>query len=688
MKIFYYVIVLLISVMGCEWKQTDSIPPVFDENLTIAKLESDFDRVKKRIHQQDSDQHVLWEYLLDQQEIIERLISGIKEDETTPDSLMAHEIPLQKEECVQLIASLNQEMDLIRLNASVESKGYNLLNVKDFGAKGDGIANDRESIMKCFEKASALGDGVKVIFPEGIYSMDIDESENPDGHLVIHSLKNLVIEGNGNVTLLMKTYRTGIRVENCFNVQIKNITIDYDPLPFTQGYITNVDKRNDQVEIDIMEGFPLPDNDKFKKAKFLRGTMNHPETGRLYREGDWRVKDLKQTGDRSFNFGVLTNHGFEEKGLTAPLKEGHIFVMHARATPNGGPAIYLYGSSYVTFHEVNVYASPIHIAILFYSDALKFIGCNAIPKPGTTRLTCANADGFHCRSNRKGPYIKDCHFFRINDDDTNIFGKMFSLAKIISPTKIIINASPGDNITGDKVSTPIYQPGELLGFVDPNQGLEIDAYARVKDTWLGEWHGRQWLMLELDRPVQGLVSRDSLGKGPFGSREYVNGKHTNIEHFVANLNTKGNGFVIKDNTFGDHRAASIKIQSTNGIIEGNRIEHVKGAGFFFCALMNWLELYPPRNIVIRGNYIDNHRGFTSTIALPTGERDVKMRPMRRLIIEDNEFRNATDLGISLVNAENVIIRNNVIESNKPFIFENCKNIIQEENKIIRDEKSN
>ena len=685
MKNICCVFIFLLPLMGCIQKTSDTIPPVFVENLTVEKLEGDFERVKNRIQQQDTSKHLLAEYLEDQQEIVDRLIAAIKEDEADTDSLMAHEIPLQKEECAQLISSLNQEIELIRLNASFKKEGYHILNVKDYGAKGDGITNDRESIRKCFEKVSELGDAVKVIFPEGVYSMDMNETENPAGHLVLQSLNNLIIEGKGDVTLLMKTYRTGIRVEDCYNVQVKNITIDYDPLPFTQGYITNVDRINDRVNIDIMEGFPLPDNEKFKKAAFLRGTMNHPGTGRLFREGDWRVKDLTQTGDRTFNFGVLTNHGFEEQGLTASLKEGHIFVMHARATPNGGPAIYLYGSSYVTFHKVNVYASPIHIAILFYSDALKFIECNAMPKPGTKRLTCANADGFHCRSNRKGPYIKDCHFFRINDDDTNIFGKMFSLAKVVSPTRMILNASPGDNITGDKVSTPIYQQGELLGFVNPNQGLEIDAYARVKDTWLGEWHGKNWLMLELDRPVKGLVSRDSLGKKPFGSREYVNGKHSNIEHFVANLNTKGNGFVIKNNTFGDHRAASIKIQSTNGIIEGNRIEHVKGAGFFFCALMNWLELYPPRNIVIRGNYIDNHRGFTSTIALPTGERTANMRPMRRLIIEDNEFRNATDLGISLVNAENVIIRNNIIESNKPFIFENCKNIVQQNNKIIRNE---
>jgi len=354
--------------------------------------------------------------------------------------------------------------------------------------------------------------------------------------------------------------------------------------------------------------------------------------------------------------------------------------MHARGTPSGGPAIFLYGSSYVTFQKVDVWASPIHIAILFYSDALKFINCKAMPKPGTERLTCANADGFHCRSNRKGPYIKNCTFFRINDDDTNIFGKMFSLAKVKSPTEIIINSGAG-RIENGKAITPIYKKGELIGLVNPNQGFTIDAFARVKDISYDEWHGRNFITIILDRPVENLMSRDSLGKGSFGSREYVKGKHRNIEHFVANLNTKGNGFVIKDNFFGDHRASSVKIQSTNGLIEGNNISHVKNYGFYFCALMNWLELYPPRNIMIRNNRVNNHTGFSSEILLPTGTDQVNIRPIRRLWFENNQFLNATTVGISLSNAEEIYFKNNVIESPEPFRFTNSKNIVKENNTI-------
>lgn len=665
---------------ACNQKEQNGIPPVFDENLNLSALEKDFIKVNKKIEKAGIEDHILYEYFTDQQGIISRLLDGIKEDEKKPDSLLSHEIPLQKEECAQLINSLKTELELINKNQGFIKQGIETINVKDFGAKGDGISNDREAISKALTKAKQMGNGVKVLFPEGTYSIQVDEKAQVSGHLELIGIKDIVLEGQGDALLIFKNYRTGLWLEDCHNVKVKNLSVDYDPLPFTQGVITNVDRENDRVEIRIQEGFPLPNTDKFIKAGFLRGTMNHPETGQLYQKGDWRVKELVELDTNKFSFGLLSNYGFERKGLAKEMKEGHIFVMHARGTPGGGPAIFLNGSSYVTFHQVNVWASPIHVAILFYSDALKFIDCKAMPKPGTQRLTCANADGFHCRSNRKGPYIKNCTLFRINDDDTNIFGKMFSLAKVKSPTEIIIN-SGADRIENGKASTPIYKKGELIGLVNPNQGFTIDAYARVKDISYDEWHGRNFLTIILDRPVENLVSRDSLGKGPFGSREYVKGKHRNIEHFVANLNTIGTGFVIKDNSFGDHRASSVKIQSTNGLIEGNNISHVKNYGFYFCALMNWLELYPPRNIMIRNNMVNNHTGFSSEILLPTGTDQVNIRPIRRLWFENNQFLNADTVGIRLSNAEDIYFINNVIEAPEPFRFTNCKNIVKENNTI-------
>ena len=53
--------------------------------------------------------------------------------------------------------------------ASTSSKTY---NVKDFGAKGDGVADDLKAIQAAIDQASQTADGSTVYFPKGIYLVE------------------------------------------------------------------------------------------------------------------------------------------------------------------------------------------------------------------------------------------------------------------------------------------------------------------------------------------------------------------------------------------------------------------------------------------------------------------------------------------------------------------------------------
>jgi polygalacturonase len=52
-------------------------------------------------------------------------------------------------------------------------------NVKDFGAKGDGAADDTPAIQKAINAAAAKPGGGNVVFPEGTYLLD---SASPSSH--------------------------------------------------------------------------------------------------------------------------------------------------------------------------------------------------------------------------------------------------------------------------------------------------------------------------------------------------------------------------------------------------------------------------------------------------------------------------------------------------------------------------
>jgi hypothetical protein len=58
-------------------------------------------------------------------------------------------------------------------------------------------------------------------------------------HLLINNLTNTEIIADG-VTMLCTDFTRAITFSNCKNVEVRGLVVDYDPLPFTQGDIMEV----------------------------------------------------------------------------------------------------------------------------------------------------------------------------------------------------------------------------------------------------------------------------------------------------------------------------------------------------------------------------------------------------------------------------------------------------------------
>ena len=71
----------------------------------------------------------------------------------------------------------------------------------------------------------------------------------------LKKLDGVTIDGNG-ARLVMTDLKHAVRLSNCRNVTVKNLTVDYDPLPFTQGVITSVSPDSRVVEFTIDKGYP------------------------------------------------------------------------------------------------------------------------------------------------------------------------------------------------------------------------------------------------------------------------------------------------------------------------------------------------------------------------------------------------------------------------------------------------
>ncbi len=77
----------------------------------------------------------------------------------------------------------------------------------------------------------------------------------PEGGIVLRDLHDVEIDGTGVTLIATDLKSSALKLANCRNVKLKGFTIDYDPLPFTQGTITAVDAKARTVDFETHEGY-------------------------------------------------------------------------------------------------------------------------------------------------------------------------------------------------------------------------------------------------------------------------------------------------------------------------------------------------------------------------------------------------------------------------------------------------
>ena len=116
-----------------------------------------------------------------------------------------------------------------------EKEYSNLINVKDFGAVGDGTTDDTEAIKSAVTSLNENG-GI-LYFPTGTYVVSV--SDNKESSINLNSDKNIEVDF-GKSTLQMTTNGYPnyyiVYAENCTNVEVRNGNLIGDRL--THDYVT------------------------------------------------------------------------------------------------------------------------------------------------------------------------------------------------------------------------------------------------------------------------------------------------------------------------------------------------------------------------------------------------------------------------------------------------------------------
>ena len=173
----------------------------------------------------------------------------------------------------------------------------------------------------------------------------------------IENAQNLEIVANDVTFWIEKPNITPFRISNARNLKITGLTVDYDPLPFTQGTIKKVIKEEECLEVEIDRGFPSPLSPFIYAATTTASSRVYIyDTLGNMRENirDDYVKEFTETNDGTFKVKFKGGYNFQEQlSRYNPYKVGDKIVM-----PVGGGSLFeIQYSEGVTFYQCNIYSA-------------------------------------------------------------------------------------------------------------------------------------------------------------------------------------------------------------------------------------------------------------------------------------------------------------------------------------------
>jgi len=364
--------------------------------------------------------------------------------------------------------------------------------------------------------AEAIARGEKkIVIPPGTYRL----APTGGGKCVwpLHELKDVEIIADG-VTLISTKLTRAVAVHGCSGVTLRGLTVDYDPLPFTQGTVTAVAEDKSWIDVKLHTGYP--------RQPYSRIDVVDPAT-RYRKKGMpflWGTKAAMQAEDTV----RVTLKGI---GNTATV--GTLASLNTGPASDGIPhAFSLERCSAITLRGVTIHSAPgMGILECDGDGKTEYLACRVVPGPKPTgaseaRLISTSWDAMQSKTIRHGPRIEGCEIREAGDDSWSVQSADFMVLKVTGNTLVI---ACRDEFTigvekGDRLKTRIGGPEATItarrGLSRDEAALDPAVLAKLKDApqW-SEWKiSPKCLEVTLDQelPVkagESVYSPDRMGNG-------------------------------------------------------------------------------------------------------------------------------------------------------------------------------
>jgi hypothetical protein len=420
-------------------------------------------------------------------------------------------IPLFADANMPPVRTMTHEGDVHAWACKHEVLDTLILRVEDYGASGDGLTDDGPMMRNVFEKASGSTGPVKIVFkPGAVYY--IGPYEHAHGRLMLIRANNVLVEGNHCLIMAHPSNRT-FGVYRSKNITIRNFSIDYSPLPFTQGRITKIENQRGYLEFKVDDGYPIPkiaDSTYYVDGRLSDCVTINGEDLKFF-QGHSRISGVTDLGNRTFGVTYRMRRQHQARigdyfamkvkypaGSDLINRETNILSEKNEYISTGGSSISAIHTAGLLIENIISYASPEMTLNTRSCSGQVIRGLLIKRKPGRVIAGCS--DGIHMKGNENQPLIEDCYFEGTMDDSIHIKISGDIITDMASARKVRIRHM---DITTDNTNLGI---GKTVMVYDPDKQKQL-AMITISDIEFIDYRNA-WVTFDQD--VTGIKLGDCL----------------------------------------------------------------------------------------------------------------------------------------------------------------------------------
>ena len=526
------------------------------------------------------------------------------------------------------------------------------ISVADFGAMPDDGKDDTEA-LRAAAKYCRSHRGTTLVFPPGVYDFSDPVAADIERKAISGELgKGLEVQRR--LFIPQKPYVTGLDFSGCRNLTIR-----------AAGAVLRVEGWMEVLSFVrarnvTLEGLAIT----YKRPAATEGCIVASTDTSFDMEFDpqlYRYIDNIVQG-RIYFYSIAKQRFYNgETGRMELLRPGLVRVQSGVKPPVGDYCIVRYGGHYrpcimlkesenMTVRNVSIMSFPGMGIVGHLTHNIMIDGLKVVPEPG--RYSSTNTDATHFTSCSGTLTICNSTFKGNGDDCANVHNYYYTVCPQPDSERMVEIKVENADLHAQSLDYP--QVGDTMLVVDRLSMEEKGRFTvRGVDTSTVKWQ----VLITLDRP---------LPKELAGSCYMLN--HTRFPHVR-----------ILNNTVYYHNARAFLLKVPHSVVSGNRIEHSLLTAIKLGAEMSWREGGPVEYALVENNYISHcgeGGGDGTASCVMVGSEAQKTPPYinRNIIIRNNVFDSPKPFAILLQDAENVEIKNNVTAKPSYVKSEHSRNV--------------